>query len=62
MAFGFYEKMLNVSAVQKRRVSANLHHNTALKQEDYANLSIKVRKVNVYSGETIKYLIMKVND
>lgn len=62
VAFGFYEKMLNVSAVQKRRISANLHHNTALKQEDYANLSIKVRKVNVYNGETIKYLIMKVND
>jgi len=62
VAFGFYEKMINVSAVQKRRVSANLHHNTALEQENYAHLSMKVRRVNVYSGETIKYLIMKVND
>lgn len=61
IAFGFYEKMVNVHSSQKRKISANLHHNTALAQEDYSHLSITVRKVNVLSGETIKYLILKVN-
>lgn len=62
VAFGFYEKMVNVRSDQKRKISANLHHNDSLHQDDYTHLSMLVRKVNILSGETIKYLIMKVND
>ncbi|MGG4662796.1 hypothetical protein [Providencia vermicola] len=62
VAFGFYDKMINVTASQKRKISANLHLNVALKQEDYKYLSIKVKKVKVLSEEIIKYLVIKVND
>lgn len=60
IAFGFFDKMINISPAQKRKISANLHTNVALAQEDYVPLSIKVREVKVYSGETVKYLITKV--
>ncbi|MEN4698633.1 hypothetical protein ABEG91_15350 [Pantoea agglomerans] len=62
IAFGFFEKMIHVSPAQKKKISANLHTNVALAQEDYVPLNIKVREVKVYSGETVKYLIMKVED
>ncbi len=62
VAFGFLDKMVNIKSSQRRKITANLHYNTALAQDDYLPITLHVRKVNVLSGETVKYLILRIEE
>ncbi|RKT91740.1 UNVERIFIED_ORG: hypothetical protein C7432_3142 [Pantoea allii] len=61
VAFGFYSPLRIIQLEQKRMVSANLHTNNAAQAGRYTYLTLRVSRVNINSGETIKYLIHSVS-
>ena len=62
VAFGFFDSMRDVSRVKKRKISENLHFNDGLAQDFFQYLTLNVREVKLNNDETIKYLILGIQE
>lgn len=60
-SFGFASKIIAVTDVMRKSISANLHKNNTVKPENGEVIKVKVKRVSLPTGKLIKYLITGVH-